>query len=771
MCESKQSAGGHLLRHWAFIFALVFVAANARAELEEVIVTASKREASTQTSAISISVISGEDLKERGVAEFFDFAPSVPNLSFGGATDGVLSSRSLAIRGVQGRNTTGVYIDDTPISENLDPRVLELKRIEVLRGPQGTLYGARSLGGTLRYISRKPDTTENYGGVTTDISTTNKASKPNYMVSGNYNFRLSDRAALLISGLYEYQEGVFDRAVGTIADHLMAPATFTAAGATSVNKDVDDRTTAAFSVSMLIQPVDSLTIEPRIIYQEAKIDGFPLADLETDNYDQNRDFDTAEGGEDKWTLYSLNVNYKAAFGTFTSATSRFERKVFEFEGSGSFINFLQALPASDGGFGLTPVRPVPSPIFQEQNFETTVQELRFVSDFSDHFDFVVGGFYQKTLDRQAFMPRNFATGLNRNFMDAGATVVEWPFGDLVFTSDSPTNITELGFFSEVTFSFSDRFALLLGARLFDTKVEISDQRAGLAVQVPLANDAPLTSIPAFTNRQDENGFNFKTSLEYSVTDDLFVYASIAEGFRLGGGNGPIPASLGCPDDLTTIGVDNADTGSYESDDLVSYEAGIKADLASTTRVNLTAFVIEVDNIQQVIQLPCGFQFVGNFGKAESKGIELEVFVQPTDNFSLGFNLGYTDAEFTETTGVASRGDPLQFVPKWTASAYADLTVPAMVKTLDFFLRMDISYVDDSVSRVNSISRRRDSYEQLGLRLGLRNEKFGITFYGRNLTDDIANLGDSRSLAAETPGRPRFVVSRPRTLGFQFSANF
>ena len=85
--------------------------------------------------------------------------------------------------------------------------------------------------------------------------------------------------------------------------------------------------------------------------------------------------------------------------------------------------------------------------------------------------------------------------------------------------------------------------------------------------------------------------------------------------------------------------------------------------------------------------------------------------------------------------------------------------------------MDISYVDDSVSRVNSISRRRDSYEQLGLRLGLRNEKFGITFYGRNLTDDIANLGDSRSLAAETPGRPRFVVSRPRTLGFQFSANF
>lgn len=762
------------------VIASLALVSNAGAQLEEIIITASKREATLQTSAISVSAISGEDLKERGAVNFFDFAPSIPNLSFGAATDGVLSGRSIAIRGIQGLNTTGVYVDDTPLAEDFDPRILGLERVEVLRGPQGTLYGARALGGTVRYITTKPDTTSNYGSFSADISTTKESSDSNRSLVGSANVRLSDQAALIVSGLYEYQEGVFDLAVGTIADHLRTPATFTGSGATYANKNVDDRETLAFSASLFLGAAPGLSVEPRVVYQKVELDGFPLADIGVNNFNQNRDFATAEGGDDEWTLLALTINYESAYGTFTSATSHFDRKVFETEASGSFINFLQALPGADGGFGLTPVVPVPSPIFQEQNFETTVQEFRFASDFPGLFNFVAGVFYQDTLDREAFIPRNFARGqvngrmlsLGDNFDNAG---VSWPFGDLVFTAERPTDIEEAGVFSEMAFDFGHA-GFLLGVRWFDTSVEFSQRQAGLAARVPLADDEPLSSIDLVTVTQEENGFNLKGSVEFDINERLFAFASIAQGFRLGGANVPVPDTLGCPENLMDLGLSEAPP-TYDSDNLLSYEAGIKADLSSTARVNLTAFLIEFDNIQQLVSLSCGFQFTGNLGAAESKGIELEARFQPSPNLQLGFDVGYTDAEFTKTVGgvgsaevIVRKGDVLQFVPKWTASGFVGFVQPDIGGGLDLFVRADISLVDDSISRIGS-ERKRDSYKQVGLRFGLRNEKHKFTFYIRNLTDEIANLGQNRSLAAETPGRQRLVVTRPRTQGFEFSVNF
>ena len=777
---------------------VAMMANPANAQLEEIIVTASKRAESTQTSALSITAISSEDIKASGAVDFFDFAPSIPNLSFGAATDGVLSGRSLSIRGIQGANTTGVYIDDTPINESIDPRVLELERIEVLRGPQGTLYGARSLGGTIRYITKKADIDQAYGSVRSGISSTDESDGFNFIVSGNYNVPLGDNAALLASGLYESQKGVFDRAVGTISHHADAPATL-AGAPVLVNEDVDDRDTVAFQVSLLLTPSDTLTIEPRVMYQKVDLDGFPLADIDTENFVQNRDFNTPEGGEDEWALLALNVNYETNYGTFTSATSYFDQYVFETEGTGSFINFLQAIPLEDflnsgdeiedplgaaligagidadatSLFDVVGVNPVASPIFQEQNFETIVQEFRFVSDFDGSYNFVVGAFYQDTTDREAFQPRNFATGIRDNLQALVDTqnfafAVEdfYPFGDLIFTSDRPTDIEELGLFGEVTFDINERLALLIGARWFDTEVVFSERQAGLPTGTSLANDQPLSTIPVTTGTQQEDGVNLKASIEYAATSDLFFYGSVAEGFRLGGGNGTIPDALGCPQDLEDLGLTGLNTSSFDSDDLISYEVGVKTDVSDSTRINATAFLIDFEGIQQAVQLECGFQFVGNFGSARSQGIELEILSQPSENLTLGLNIGYTDAEFTETVldgSIATDGDPLQFVPKFTVSAHADYTVPAAFRDMDFFTRADISYADDSISRVNSTVRERNAYEQVSLRFGLRDEKYAFTFYIRNLTDDIANLADNRSLAAETPGRPRFVVSRPRTI--------
>ena len=181
------------------------------AALEEVIVTATKRAESTQTIPLSITAISGDALEAQGAIEFFDYATKIPNLSFGAATDGVLAGRSISLRGIAGLNTTGVYIDDTPISESIDPRLLDLDRIEVLRGPQGTLYGARSLGGTIRQITAKPSTEAVTSKFRASLSSTDESDDLNFLASGTVNLPLSDTVALKLSGLYEDRGGFFDR--------------------------------------------------------------------------------------------------------------------------------------------------------------------------------------------------------------------------------------------------------------------------------------------------------------------------------------------------------------------------------------------------------------------------------------------------------------------------------------------------------------------------------------------------------------------------------
>ena len=771
-------------RFWiVVVLSMLSVPAGIRAQpvLEEIIVTATKRSESMQSVPLSVSSIAGDELRERGLTEFFDYAVTIPNLSFGAATDGILSNRTISLRGIEGTNTTGFYIDDTPITETIDPRILDLERIEVLRGPSGTLYGARSLGGTIRQITRKPDFEDTSGWVRGELSSSRRSDDLNYLVAGSFNVPFSERVAARFAGLHEDRAGVFDRRVGTIAHHLAAPATLIGPPR-SVIEDVDSQQIAAVQADLLVEPTDALSVRARIMHQKTDLDGFPLADIDPDTFDHNRDFDVDEGGEDKWTLYTLNLNYATAHGEFTSATSWFDRETFEIEASGSFINFLQALPGAAGGFGLFDVigiRPVTSPIFQELNFETFVQELRFASDLGGPWNFVAGAFYQDTDDVESYQPRNYARGLNDNFAELqrvlgipGPLAAIWPFGDLVFTNHNPANVEEIGIFGEATFDVTERFSVVFGSRWFDTTVAFVDRQAGLAAGVPLGEGEPLTNIPPVEGKQNEDGFIFKGALEFQATDDLFFYASIAEGFRLGGANSPIPDTLGCPEDLAELGLEDVETGSYASDDLVSYEVGAKAGLNPATRLNATVFQIDFDGIQQRVQLACGFQFRGNFGAARSRGVELELTARPADNLNLALNVGYTDAEFTETVaGINQDGDPLQFVPEWTASLVVDYLVPAVLFDMDLFLRLDISYVDHSLSFVNGLPRSRASYEQIGLRVGLSSDRYKAALFARNLTDKIANLGDNRSIAAETPGRPRWVVSRPRTIGMEFGVYF
>ncbi|HEY7962970.1 MAG TPA: TonB-dependent receptor plug domain-containing protein, partial [Steroidobacteraceae bacterium] len=313
--------------------------------LEEIIVTAQKRSENEQSVPMSMTTFSSAALEQKSINDFFDYATKVPNLAFAPTGDGVGTARTVSIRGISGQNVTGFYIDDVPLPDSVDPRVLDIDHIEVLRGPQGTLYGARSMGGTVRLITKTPDLTTTSGEIHAGVSDTDHTDRPNYTVDGVLNTPLgADWIALRLTGFYDYQAGYFKRSYCT--DPATAGVTcfpLSTSGRTTVG-NVADLGTYGGSASVTIKLTDDLTITPRAMLQRAEYNGFPLGDfnsmpgngigfpvpsgpytlpqpLNTNDFTQARFFNIPEGGYDAWGLYSLTVHWKTGVGDFTSSTA------------------------------------------------------------------------------------------------------------------------------------------------------------------------------------------------------------------------------------------------------------------------------------------------------------------------------------------------------------------------------------------------------------------------------------------------------------------
>src|SRR5215471_13999049 len=346
-------------------------AANAATEttsqstgLEEVIVTAQKRSESEQSVPMSITTFSSTALQQKAITEFFDYATKVPNLAFAPTGDGVGTARTISIRGITGiagDGTTGFYIDDVPLPDSIDPRVLDLERIEVLRGPQGTLYGARSMGGTVRLITQVPDLSHFSATVHGGLSDTDRTDRPNYTADAVVNIPLvQDRIALRLTGFYDDEAGYFKRSWCT--DPATAGVScfpLSTSGRSQVS-NVAAIDTYGGSASLTIKAGDAVTITPRIMLQRSTYNGFPLGDynsmpengigfpvpsgpytlptpLNTTNFTQARFFDVPERGSDWWDLYSLTLHWNAGAGELVSSTAYFDRKVDEHENQSEFI--------------------------------------------------------------------------------------------------------------------------------------------------------------------------------------------------------------------------------------------------------------------------------------------------------------------------------------------------------------------------------------------------------------------------------------------------
>lgn len=698
-------------------------AAPTTGAVEEVVVTAEKRAESVQTVPMAITAFTAKSLVTSGVTTFQDYAVRVPNLAFAYSSSLGANAQAIAIRGIYGQNTTGMYLDDTPLPMSVDPRVLDLNRIEVLKGPQGTLYGARSMGGTVRLITNQPDASD-LSGYLHLVGSSTEHGGDNGQVDGAINLPVvKDRLALRINAYDDYESGVFDRVASA-----GAPTDYgTHSGVGSAHHDGGS---IAASLTLLD---DKLTLTPRYMFEDMREDGHPYADITAGNFTQYRLFNMDEPGSESWKLYSLTAKYQTPYGEITSDTAQFIRHSSDSEDSSEVVQLFFGTPAIPVLFNV---------MGRNRNFS---QELRFASSFPGPFQITTGVFYQSSDSLVVFPPT--------------------PLGDLVsdlYDERLDTRVRETAVFGEATYDLTSKLRLIAGARWFDNTIRFNGEEGGVAV-----------TPGVFVGSQHQTGINPKFGAQYRITSDDMVYATAAKGFRIGGVNS-FSDTL-CAADLQSLGLTADKAKTYASDSLWNYEVGAKTSwLDRRLTVDASVFDIEWSNVQQFVALPtCGFGISLNGGHARSQGGELEVQAAVTSSLRLSLGGGYTDARITDPgpNHIVAAGTAIQQVPKWTFDAAADYRFEAA--RLPAFVHVDFAYVDSSLSANNDATnpRLRPAYSLVNARAGVDVNRVELTVFVDNLFDQHANFADVPPQAIELPGRPRIATNRPRTVGVDARVKF
>lgn len=706
-------------------------------QLQEVIVTAQRRSQTEVEVPMSISVVPAQQLKDQDVQVFDDFAQEIPNLTFAAAGGelGDVNARSVAIRGIQGANVTGYYLDDLPMPISLDPRVLDLARIEVLRGPQGTLYGAGSMGGTVREVTTAPDldqvSTEVHGeGASID------GGGNGYQADATFNVPLiPQKLALRFTPFTGEDPGYINREYQNPSD----PSSL-----------VDVRNTAAakyegFFSSLLWKPIEDLTVRPTYMYQSTNTNGFPLADYNASNLTNVRILNVPEGYTDTWYYIGGSINYATAIGIITSATSVLNRKTSDREDISDWAAFAFDAPLIPFYSGVSGA------------YHSTTQELRFASTWNGALQFV-GGLYYDDQDNTFLEVQDIPQ-------------YQALFGTSVaYDSWNPGISTEQAVYGELSYSITSRWTATVGGRYSKDQAKGSGYEWGLAAGSPTFAQRTLTD-----SRASDSAVTPKYLVKYQPSSDLDIYADAAKGYRPGSGEVPPPAAF-CAQNYQEAGLTPAELSSYQPDSVWSYELGGKM-RALDRRISLNGALFWIDwkDIQENVNFStCGFSATLNTAAARSRGGELEVSATATDNLTLNAGIGYTDAVIV-SGGLATflkPGEPLPEVAPWTGNFNAQYEQPVAASTSLVF-RVDYSYTDHSYSIANDPldPRVRPSYELVDLRAALRRRLVEYAIFVKNLADAHPNLGDQISGGAEDPGRPRWFTGPPRTYGVEVRAKF
>jgi iron complex outermembrane recepter protein len=740
--------------------------------LETITVSARKRDESLANVPVSITVFTGEALANYNIQSFTDYATKTPNVSFsyGGGPTGFADARTVAIRGVAGQNqfgtagATGFYIDDTPVPGSVDPRVLDIDNIEVLKGPQGTLFGESSLGGNVRLITKKPNLEKNEFSFMTQAGVTSGGGSADGGANIIGNLALvPDKLALRTVLFFNHDAGYLTRTFPNPTSPAVADP-FLPAPRTSVGNQ-GAVSTFGGSLAALLRITDNFDATLRIMFQNTTDHGFPatFAPLPafTPDYTLNRAFDVQPRATDVWALPSLDLKYTGQGWSFISSTSFFYRHTQDIEDSTYGTQQILA-----GYYQVSGLPNQPYLWYGEHFHDQITEEMRVSFDPVHNLSGTAGAFFSRT-HTKFYIPPTYANGLVAATVN-NTVAGPWP-NDEIWTQTNPAIQKDTSVFGELYYKFLDKFTLTAGARSYWLSQEADFTADGFN------NFGATLSNP---QHNSESGTDPKVGISYQATDDAMVYASASKGFRAGGAQFYAPF-------CSLAGLPVTDITQLKSDTLWSYEVGTKLQMPHPgLLLSAAAFHIDWKNLQQQVSLPCGYYFDINGGAATINGGEIELAGHLSKALQVRFGAGYEKTKIGDPGALGlpgigiTAGSRILGTPAWNVSLGGVYTVP-LTSSIDGFVSADYSYTGNSVSLLNGGSgaeSTRPGYSLANLRFGIDHEKSEVSLNIHNLTNAKPNLGDlayvgyAQYNAAGTI-IPQVATLQPLTVLLQYKQSF
>ena len=696
----------------------------------EIVVTAQKRVQNVQDVPISISVISGDDLLDQGAASLVDYASYTPGMQV--TNSGTPGQATITLRGIAPLNsaqTVGIYLDDGPVGSSsiynragnfaLDLLPYDIERVEVLRGPQGTLYGASSIGGLLKYVTVQPSTTDFSVRAGIEGFTIKDAGGLGWGAQTLVNVPII-RDKLAISGSFAWRSS--PGWVDSVNNAAL--------------RDQNNYEQRGGRVALLWQPTPELSVKLAGIWQTIDSEGnasyaADLAGRRVGNGHSNNNF-LAEPYAFNLDYYAATIDYDFGGVTLTSATTYSKTKSVQEQDATQIFGAL--FPLLTGGAipaGL-------SPFTIDLGLKKWTQELRLASQGGGRFEWLIGGFFTDEKSSNYQIARSYD-------MDGNVIV---PLDPLAI-AQLPAAYKEYAVFGNGTFRFTDRLELTAGVRWARNEQDFRQISEGVIV--------PTSNTPGSSA---ENVVTYSVSPQFRFSDDGMIYARVASGYRPGGPNVVLP---GVPPTV-------------DADRITNYEVGIKADLADRLlSVDVALFYMDWKDIQ-VVRSFGGINGQANGGKAVSKGVEGTLILRPARGLSLTATGAYTDATLSEDVPEIDGldGDRLPAVPKFSGALRADYQFDLGGSTTGN-LGAGVRHTGPRLSRVASdpLALREKPYTSLDVNASVTfADHWTVRAYARNL---LNNKGDmSRGLATDGLNRPTYVAIsplQPRTIGVALDMAF
>jgi outer membrane receptor protein involved in Fe transport len=746
-------------------------------KLQEVVVTALKREQRLQDVPVSISTLSSETLDKLNAEDFSKVADSVPGVAY--ATTGVGNSQYI-IRGIGSVGavqspTTGVYLDETPLqarslrgSSQPDPQLYDISRIEILRGPQGVLYGSSTMGGLVRIVTNQPDTKATAANVEAGAAAIQDGSE-SWDIKSMVNVPIvNDVLALRVAASFIHEGGWIDDLRPKTADlteNIIG-------NPSAIRRDDNWSRYPTIRAALRWEAAPTLTITPSFIYQDAYSNTDRTFSDETFGLrarTKARYMDTY--AKDKFgignVLVQWDVNALGGVSLLSSSSYMDRRTHLFFDVTAYYSPSVEAIvgPGPDGQLYPTPLQDI-------SHTKQFTQEIRMVSNNSSRVQYIVGGLFRK-MDVD-FERTITATNLFGATAPPPLGLTNPPILDDEYTAFTETEVAGFG---EVTYAFTEHFKVGAGVRVFSYKQHEDGSQYGIG-GVAGGDQGYNYSEP-----NKESGATPRLTLNYEPSRAASFYASYSQGFRTGGVNPPIPDNVCTPAERQAAGLPDVPPP-YKSDKTDNYELGTKSELFNgKLSINASVFWINWLDYQQAIQTTCGVNnekvvsYIANAGKVLSKGGELEVAYIPVEGLTLQAGGAYINATYREPVPELAlpAGSRVLDVPKITWNAKADYAFP-ISGTLNadlFFSARHVGASDSGFGEGTLLPR--PAYTLLDLSAGLTTaSKLTLQLYVNNLTDAIPVYGAEYATSPDTTTATSYFadeVGPPRTIGVRVSKAF